>query len=92
MQLFGLNYRGIVDLMDLEWYTAILKEYKKLDINGFLYDVSPYVTNCPLPPQCAAFSSVFDPSRPTVVPHHRLVKTDIFESEEIVPERSSAPR
>ena len=79
-----------MDPMDLEWYTAILKECKKLDINDFLHDVSPYVTNRPLPLQRAASSSVSDPSHPTVVPRHRLVETDIFESKEIMPERSSA--
>jgi hypothetical protein len=43
VQLLGLNYRGIMDLPDLEWYTVILKEYQSLNINDFLHDVSPYV-------------------------------------------------
>ena len=81
-----------MDPMDLEWYTAILKECKKLDINNFLHDVSLYMVNCLLPPQRAASDSVSKPSRPTVVPRHHFVKMDIFELEEIAPERSSAPR
>ena len=91
VQLFGLNYQGIIDPTDLEWYTAILRECKKLDINNFLQDVSPYVVNRPLPPQRAASSSMPNSSRPTVVPRRRLVETDIFESEEIAPKRSSTP-
>jgi hypothetical protein len=51
VQLFGLNYRGIIDPTDLEWYTAILEECKSLDINDFLHDVSPYVVTRTLPPQ-----------------------------------------
>ena len=38
-----------MDAMDLEWYIAILEECKSLDSNDFLYDVSPYVVNRPLP-------------------------------------------
>ena len=49
MQLFGLNYWTIVDPVDVKWYTAILKECTKLDINDFLHDVSLYVTNRLLP-------------------------------------------
>jgi hypothetical protein len=92
VQLFGLNYRGIIDPTDLEWYTAILEEYKSLDINDFLYNVSPYVVNCTLPPQRATSSNVSDSSRPAAVPRCRLVETDIFGSVETARERSSAPR
>jgi hypothetical protein len=92
MQLFGLNYRGIIDPMDLEWYTAILEECKSLDINDFLHNVSPYVVNRTLPPQRAASSNVSDSSRPAAVPRRRLVETDIFGSGETARERSSAPR
>jgi hypothetical protein len=91
VQLFGLNYRGIIDPMDLEWYTAILDECKSLDINDFLYNVSPYVVNRTLPPQRAASSNVSDSSYPTVVPRRRLVETDVFGSGETARERSSAP-
>jgi hypothetical protein len=50
VQLFGLNYRGIIDLTDVEWYTVILEECKLLNINDFLHNVSPYVVNRTLPP------------------------------------------
>ena len=66
----------------------LLKECKKLDINNFLHDVSPYMTNRPLPPQRAASSRVFDPNHPIVVLRRSLVETNIFEYEEIVLERS----
>ena len=49
VQLFGLNYQGIMDSTDLEWYTAIFEEYKSLDINDFLHNISVYVVNYPLP-------------------------------------------
>ena len=78
MQLFGLNYRSIIDPMDLEWYTTKLEDCKSLNINNFLYDVNLYVVNCILPPQHAASRNVFDLSRPTVVPCHHLVKMEIF--------------
>jgi hypothetical protein len=90
VQLFGLNYRGIIDPTDLEWYTVILEECKLLDINDFLHNVSPYVVNRLLPPQRAASSNVSDSSRPVAVPCHRLVETDIFGSVEMARERSSA--
>jgi hypothetical protein len=92
VQLFGLNYWGIIDPTDLEWYTAILEECKSLDINDFLHDVSPYVVTRTLPPQRAVSSNVSDSNRPAAVPRNRLVETYIFGSEEIVRERSSAPR
>jgi hypothetical protein len=92
VQLFGLNYWGIIDPTDLEWYTAILDECKSLEINDFLYNVSPYVVNRTLPPQRAASSNVSDSSRPVVVPRRCLIETDIFGSRETAQERSSAPR
>jgi hypothetical protein len=92
VQLFGLNYQGIIDPTDLEWYTAILEECKSLDINDFLHDVSPYVVTRTLPPQRAASSNVSDSNRPAAVPRRCLVETDIFGSEETVRERSFAPR
>ena len=49
MQLFGLNYWGIIDLMDLQWYTTILEECKLLNIND-LHNVSLYMVNRALPP------------------------------------------
>ena len=48
-----MYYRGIVEDGDLEWYEVVLKEYKSLDVNDFLHDVSPCMTNRPLPPICA---------------------------------------
>jgi hypothetical protein len=87
-----LNYRGIIDPTDLEWYTAILEECKSLDINDFLHDVSPYVVTRTLPPQQAVSSNVSDSNRPAAVPRRRLVETDIFGSEEMAQERSSTPR
>jgi hypothetical protein len=92
VQLFGLNYRGIIDPTDLKWYTAILEECKSLDMNDFLHNVSPYVVNRTLPPQQAASSNVSDSSRPAAVPCRRLVETDIFRLGEMARERSSAPR
>jgi hypothetical protein len=89
VQLFGLNYRGIIDPTDLEWYTAILEECKSLDINDFLHNVGPYVVNRTLPPQHAATSNLSNSSRPAAVPRHRLVETDIFGSGETARERSS---
>jgi hypothetical protein len=87
VQLFGLNYRGIMDPPDMEWYTAILKECKSLGINDFLHDVSPYVVTRPLPPQRAAPTNVSQLTRPVVVPRHRIVELEIFESGETALER-----
>ena len=81
-----------MDPTDLEWYIAILEEYKLLNINNFLHDVSPYVVNRLLPPQCTASNNVFDSSRPAVVLRHCLAETDIFGLEATAQERSSAPR
>jgi hypothetical protein len=92
VQLFGLNYRGIIDPTDLEWYTAILEECKSLNINDFLHDVNPYVVTRTLPLQRAASSNVSDSNCPAAVPRRRLVEMDIFGSEETARERSSAPR
>jgi hypothetical protein len=91
VQLFGLNYRGIIDPTDLEWYTTILEECKYLDINEFLHNVSPYVVNRTLPPQRTATSNLSDSSCPAAVPHRRLVETNIFGSREVARKRSSAP-
>jgi hypothetical protein len=91
VQLFGLNYWGIIDPTDLEWYTAILEECKSLNINDFLHNVRPYVVNRTLPPQRAATSNLSDSSRPAAMPRRRLVETNIFGSGETARERSSAP-
>jgi hypothetical protein len=64
-----------MDPMDLEWYTTILDEYKSLDINDFLHNVSPYVVNRMFPPQRVAPSNVSDSSHPAAVPRRRLVET-----------------
>jgi hypothetical protein len=71
-----------MDPPDLEWYTAILNECKSLNINDFLYDVSPYVFARPLPPQRTAPTNVSQSMRPTAVPCRRIVELDIFESRE----------
>jgi hypothetical protein len=71
----------------MEWYTAILKECKSLGINDFLHDVSPYVVTRPLPPQRAAPTNVSQLTRPVVVPRHRIVELEIFESGETALER-----
>jgi hypothetical protein len=89
MQLFGLHYRGIMDAPDLKWFTAILDEYKLLDIKDFLHDVSPYGVTQPLPPQRAAPTNVSQSARPSIVPPRCIVESDIFESGETVRERSS---
>ena len=91
MQLFGLNYQGIMDPTDLEWYTVILEECKLLNINNFLHDVSLYVVNHTLPLQSAASSNVSNSSHSVVVPCCCLVETNFFKLGETVRERSSAP-
>ena len=50
MHVFGMHYRGIMDNRDVDWYDVVLKECLSLDVNNFLHDVNPYVTNRPLPP------------------------------------------
>ena len=35
----------IMDAHDLEWFSAMLEEYKSLDINNFLHNVSLYVVS-----------------------------------------------
>ena len=80
-----------MDPTDLEWYTVILEECKSLNINNFLYNVSPYMVNCPLLPQRAASSSVSDSSHPAVVLRCHLVETENFGSKETMRERSSTP-
>jgi hypothetical protein len=82
MQLFGLHYWGIMDPLDLEWYTAILNECKSLNINDFLHNVSPYVVTRPLPPQRAEPTKISNLSHPTAVPRHRIVESKIFQSVE----------
>jgi hypothetical protein len=52
-----MHYRGIVDSRDAEWYDAVLDKYSSLDINDFLHDVSPYVTNRLLPPYQGAITA-----------------------------------
>ena len=91
MRLFGLNYWGIMDAIDLKWYTAILEEYKSLDINDFLYNVSPYMVNCKLPLQHAASNKVTDSSCPAAVLRRCLVETEIFGLGETAWDRSSTP-
>ena len=70
----------------------ILEEYKSLDINDFLHDVSSYVVNRMLPLQRAASNNVSDSSCPAVVPRRCFIKTEIFGLKETAQERFSAPR
>jgi hypothetical protein len=92
MQLFGMHYRGIVDAPNLEWYTAILDEYKLLDINDFLHNGSPYVVTQPLLPKHAAPSNVSQSARHSAMPPRCILELDIFESVERARERSSDTR
>jgi hypothetical protein len=80
-----------VDAPDLEWYIVILDECKSLDINDFLYDVSPYMVTRSLPPQRAASSNVSQSACHSVVPPCRIVKSDIFVSVECQRRRARDP-
>jgi hypothetical protein len=74
-----MHYHGIVDIRDADWYDMVLKECLLLDVNDFLHDVSPYVTNRPLPPYCAAATAGGQGTPSTFAPLVRLVETDIFD-------------
>jgi hypothetical protein len=74
-----MYYRGIVDSHDADWYDTMLKECSSLDINDFLHDVSPYVTNRPLPPYRAAAIAGGQGVPSTSAPPVLLVETNIFE-------------
>ena len=56
----------------------MLKECLLLDINDFLYNVSPYVTNWPLPLYHTAATVGGQGAPSTSVPLVRLVETKIF--------------
>jgi hypothetical protein len=73
-----MHYCGIVDSRDSEWYDKVLKVCSSLDVNDFLYNVSPCVTNWPLPLYrvAATASGLGAPS--TSTPPVRLVETEIF--------------
>jgi hypothetical protein len=73
-----MHYRGIVDNHDVDWYDAVLKQYSTLEVNDFLHDISPYVTNRPLPPFHAAATSGSQGAPSTSAPLVRLVETEIF--------------
>jgi hypothetical protein len=73
-----MHYRGIVDFHDSEWYDEVLKACSSLDVNDFLHDVSPYVTNRPLPPYRAAVTASGQGAPSTSAPPVRLVETEIF--------------
>jgi hypothetical protein len=81
MQVFGMHYRGIVDSRDSEWYDAVLKECLSLDVSDFLHDVSPYVTNRPLPPYRVAAIATGQDAPSTSAPPVRFIKSEIFESD-----------
>jgi hypothetical protein len=78
MQVFGMHYRGIVDSRDFEWYDEVLKACLSLDVNDFLHDVSPYVTNQLLPLYRAAATASGQGTSFTSAPPVRLVETEIF--------------
>jgi hypothetical protein len=92
MQLFGLHYWGIMDPLDLEWYTTILNECKSLDINDFLHDVSPYVVTRPLPSHRAKSTNISNSARPAAVPRRRIIESEIFQSAETGQVRSHDSR
>ena len=77
--------------MDLERYTVILEECKLLNINNFLYNISPCMVNRTLLLQHATSNNVSDSSCPTVVPRRRLIEREIFGFGEMAWERSFAP-
>jgi hypothetical protein len=79
VQAFGLDYRGIVDTRDLDWFKAMLEECNSLDVNDFWHDVTPYVTDHPLPTYRA--TAVFLPrvGATSSPPPMRYVETDKFE-------------
>ena len=56
----------------------MLKECLLLDINNFLHDVSPYVTNRPLPPYHAAATTSGQGAPSTSVLPVQLVEIEIF--------------
>jgi hypothetical protein len=78
MQVFGMHYRGIVDIRDADWYNTVLKECSLLDVNDFLHEVSPYVTNQPVPPYRAAAIVGGQGAPSTSAPPVQLVETEIF--------------
>jgi hypothetical protein len=73
-----MHYCGIVDAGDSEWYDKVLKACSSLDVNDFLHDVSPYVTNRPLPPYRVATTSGSQGAPSTSAPPVRLVESEIF--------------
>ena len=78
MQVFGIHYCGNVDNRDVDWYNTVLKECLSLDVNDFLHNVNPYVTNRLLPPYHAATTASNHGVPSTSGPLVRLVETEIF--------------
>ena len=70
-----MHYHGIVDSHDVDWYDIVLKECSLLDINNFLHNVNPYVTNRPLPPYHATTTTGGHGAPSTCVPLVQLVET-----------------
>jgi hypothetical protein len=58
----------------------VLDECSSLDVNDFLHDVSPYVTNRLLPPYRAPATAAAQDAPFTSAPPVRFVESDIFES------------
>jgi hypothetical protein len=74
-----MHYCGIVDSRDAEWYDAVLDKCSSLNVNDFLHDISPYVTNQPLPLYRGAVTAASQGAPSTSVPLVRFVESDIFE-------------
>jgi hypothetical protein len=75
-----MHYCGIVDSRDAVWYDAVLDECSSLDVNDFLHDISPYVTNRPLPPYRGAVTAASQGAPSTSALPVRFVESDIFEA------------
>jgi hypothetical protein len=73
-----MHYCGIVDSRDSEWYDEVLKACSSLEVNDFLHDASPYVSNRPLPPYRGAAIASSQGAPSTSAPPVRLVEIEIF--------------
>ena len=73
-----MHYCGIIDICDADWYDTVLKECSLLDVKDFLYDVSSYMTNWPLPLYRAATTAGGQGMPSTFAPPVQLVETEIF--------------
>ena len=78
MQLFGLNYFGVVGHGDLKSYEDMLEICKSLDMNDFFHDQCPYVV--PRPPIAGRRPSTSEQPGPSSVaqPIRTFTEYDIF--------------